>query len=407
MANILMLCDTFAPTLGGSEAMLLDLARGLAAAGHRITVLTPGSGRARTFDEGEPYIVSRSRVWNVLFKLGGSPTQWVSRIARLLIVPLVLFRACMVRNLDSVLVGHILPMGTVAALLKQLHPRLRIIIMTYGEDVTVFSRGKRMRSMMQSAIGAADVITCLTAESREEICALSAQTLNVVAVPPAVSDAGISSAETIANLRERFGLGGKYVLLTLCRLVPRKGLDVTLAAVKQLSDEFPELMYVIAGDGPDRQRLQALSEDLGISSRVRFVGAVQSFADQSSHSTLPRARDIYELCDVFCMPNRQMPDGEREGFGIVFLEAALAQKPVIAGKSGGAVDAVQDELTGLLVDPENPEKVGAAIRRLRLDPELAHSMGAAGRRRALHSFSVRRFVAQYESLLAGAAKDLR
>jgi phosphatidylinositol alpha-1,6-mannosyltransferase len=392
VSNILMLCDTFAPSLGGSEKMLLDLARGLAGQGHTITVLTPSAEGDHEFDQGEPYTIRRSRLWGKLFKAGLSTSPFVNRAARLLIVPVVLRLALTCKNVDVVLVGHVLPLGTVAAAMKQLRPAVRSIVMTYGEDVTVYSRGSRMRGMLRSALLSADAITCLTSDSAAEIRGLVAPAAPVIAIiPPSVQDGGDAEPQWVEALRRQHQLENRRVILTLSRIVPRKGFDVTLRAVKLLKAEFPDLVYVIAGRGPDLPRLQQLIGEWGLEDSVRYVSDCPPF---------PASKNIYGLCDVFCMPNRQMPDGEREGFGIVFLEAALAGKPVIAGRSGGAPDAVIHEETGLVVDPESEEEVAAAIRRLLTDTAFAALLARAARHRALSQFTLDQFVSRYQDLWA-------
>ena len=388
MANVLILCDRFAPMVGGSEKMLLDIARGLLQAGHRVNVLTPEGDEsvAARFDANEPYHIIRSSTWAKLFRMGASKHKLANRAARLLIVPLVLRQALKFRDADMLIVGHVLPLGTVASLLKRLRPKIKTIVMTYGEDITVYSRGTRMRTMLISALTAADSITCLTQSSAEEIAGLDAslQTRTHV-VPPAVSEPPPPTAQQLDTLRQEHGLQGNRILLTLSRLTPRKGIDVTLRAVALLRARYPDLIYLVCGEGSDATRLHQLVGELHIADMVRFAGHASPY--------------VYSFCDVFCMPNRQMPDGEREGFGIVFLEANLAGKPVIGGRSGGAVDAIVHEETGLLVDPQSPDEVAAAISRLLDDRTFADRLGKDGRQRALTKFSTEAFVGRYLDLI--------
>lgn len=387
MSNVLILCDTFAPRFGGSETMLLDLARGLANRRHNVTVLAPDSPGASQFDRTERYNIVRSRLWAKLFRLGRSGNKTVNRLSRLMILPLVLRHARRVANADVLVIGHVLPLGTAAAILKKTRPQLRTIIMTYGEDVSVYSRGPRMRNLLISALNAADAITCLTSDSAAELANLDITCQpRLKIVPPAVEELGPVNPAEVESLRTRFALAGKRVILTLSRLAPRKGIDITLHAIHKLQSEIPNLAYLVAGTGPDVERLKAIVQQLDLKDYVTFTGAVPAFACAAA------------LCEVFCMPNRQMPDGEREGFGIVFLEAGLAGKPVIAGRSGGATDAVVDGVTGLLVDPESADDVAAALRRLLLDQGFAAKLGQQGRERALRNYSVENFVTAYEEL---------
>lgn len=161
------------------------------------------------------------------------------------------------------------------------------------------------------------------------------------------------------------------LLLSVARLVPRKGIDTALEAVARLAPSFPRLIYVIAGSGPDRERLERMAAILGIASRVHFLGDVQEDA-------LPR---LYAAADVFVLLAREgLEQDSVEGFGIVYCEAAAAGVPVVAADSGGVSDAVRDEETGILVPPNNPEAAARAIRHLIENRAVRQEMGRNGRR---------------------------
>lgn len=180
-----------------------------------------------------------------------------------------------------------------------------------------------------------------------------------------------------ADLRRGLQLTDGPVLLSVGRLVERKGFDLVLHSVADLRYERPNLKYIIAGDGPERERLESLVRDLGLGAHVRFLGAIDEATKWAA----------YGLCDVFVMPNRLLGGLEFEGFGIVFLEAALAGRPVIGGRNGGAADAIADEVTGLLVDPERQGALTEAIRRLLNDAALGARLGVAGQAMARTAFS--------------------
>jgi phosphatidylinositol alpha-1,6-mannosyltransferase len=129
-----------------------------------------------------------------------------------------------------------------------------------------------------------------------------------------------------------------------------------------------DLHYVVVGDGPYLPVLEELARRLGVADRVVFVGAV----------TDAELVDYYALADAFIMANREMPDGDTEGFGLVFLEANACGVPVIAGRAGGSVDAVTHELNGLVTDGDDPAAIAAAIERLFLDEELRMRLIAGG-----------------------------
>jgi phosphatidylinositol alpha-1,6-mannosyltransferase len=157
-------------------------------------------------------------------------------------------------------------------------------------------------------------------------------------------------------------------LLTVGRLVPRKGVDVVLRALRRLP---AHVGYRVVGSGPDLPRLRQLAADEGVSGRVTFLGRVD--ADHLA--------DEYQRCAIYVQPSRRTPDGELEGYGLVYFEAAAWGRPVVAGRSGGEVDAIVGGVTGLLVDGTSVDEVTSAIDSLLQNPARMRELGAAGRRR--------------------------
>jgi phosphatidylinositol alpha-1,6-mannosyltransferase len=183
-------------------------------------------------------------------------------------------------------------------------------------------------------------------------------------------------ARRVAALAGRLGVHNRPVVLTVGRLVERKGHDIVLHALTRLIAKVPDVAYVVVGSGPNEIRLRQLATKLGLSPYTAlFCGSVDA-------AELPT---FYKLCDVFVMPNREV-GSDIEGFGIVFLEAGAAGKPVIGGRSGGTSDAVLDGVTGFLVDPRSVSAVADAMLMLLENPVLAADLGDAGRRRVLASF---------------------
>lgn len=165
----------------------------------------------------------------------------------------------------------------------------------------------------------------------------------------------------------------RFVLLSVGRLVSRKGFDKVIETVAQLKGETH---YWIIGDGPDKGRLEKLVDERGLQNYVSFLGAIP----------VPRIYGYYRACDVFIMPAREV-DGDVEGFGIVFLEAGVFGKPVIGGQSGGVVEAVEDGVTGLLVEPEDVDGIAHAIKELLGNEALARRLGEQGYARVREKFA--------------------
>lgn len=187
------------------------------------------------------------------------------------------------------------------------------------------------------------------------------------------------------------------VLLTVARLVPRKGIDTVLQALSILCQAFPDLEYRVVGQGPDRKRLEALARQYEVDQNVRFLGQVPA-------AKLP---DTYRSAHVFVMPTRHEPGAASiEGFGIVYLEASASGLPVVAAPSGGAAEAVRDGETGLLIPPDDPLALADALGRLLRDAELRRRLGQAGRRWVETEMNWDRAAQQLEQLLmrAGSAR---
>jgi phosphatidylinositol alpha-1,6-mannosyltransferase len=180
------------------------------------------------------------------------------------------------------------------------------------------------------------------------------------------------------ELRQRL-LGPRRgpVVLTVGNLVARKGFDMVIRALARLRQTIPDVTYLIVGAGPYRNELESLAAATGVRDNVVFAGMIP-------HKELP---DVYALSDVFVMPSReQLDDCDVEGFGLVFLEASSCGKPVVGGRSGGVPEAVEDGVTGLLVNPHEPEEIAGTLARLLTDSELAKRLGQEGRGRVVRDF---------------------
>jgi phosphatidylinositol alpha-1,6-mannosyltransferase len=165
-----------------------------------------------------------------------------------------------------------------------------------------------------------------------------------------------------------YGLGGCFVFVSVCRLLEKKGIDQAIRAFVRVVEAFPDSRYLVVGDGPYRGALEALAASCGVAEKVTFAGAVAE-DDLVDH---------YVLGDVFVMPNRRLPNGDTEGFGLVFLEANACGLPVIAGSDGGAIDAVRHGVNGLLVDGHAVDAIADAMLELRRDPELRARLREGG-----------------------------
>ncbi len=170
-------------------------------------------------------------------------------------------------------------------------------------------------------------------------------------------------------VRARHGLDGGPWLLTVSRLEWHKGIDTVIKALPVVRAAAPTARYAVAGVGPRRPELERLAATLGLGAAVRFLGAVPD-------AELPA---LYNAVDLYVGASRRY-EGLAEGFGISLVEASACGLAVVGGRSGGVPEAVREDETGILVDPDDPAAVAAGIARLLGDAELRRRYGAAGRR---------------------------
>jgi len=176
----------------------------------------------------------------------------------------------------------------------------------------------------------------------------------------------------VRQFRETNALSGKRIILSAARLVPRKGMDTVIRAFDGICERYDDVLLLIAGDGPDRKRLENLAGRHRKTGRIRFAGHVP-------YEDLPF---YYSAADVFAMPARQEEDGSVEGFGLVFLEANACSTAVIGSFSGGIPDAVEHGVNGLLVDPGSVRHTARALSTLLDDYEYRSKLARQGMKRA-------------------------
>ncbi len=354
----LLVTNDFPPKIGGIQTYLHELWRRLPP--EDVTVLTTRFAGAARFDRQQPFRIVRAPS-QVLLPTPGlvSTINGLAGDAG----------ACLV------VLDPALPLGLVG-------PRLTLpyAVVLHGAEVTVPGRLPVAQSLLASVLGKARLLIAAGGFPAEEARRVSgARTPPIVIIPPGVDTRRfrVLSEPERSAVRVKLGLPptGRLVV-SVSRLVPRKGMDVLIQAVASLAPSMPDLCLAIGGDGRDLRRLEAVAAKSG--APVRMLGRV-------AEEDLP---GLDGACDVWAMVCRDRWLGlEQEGFGIVFLEAAAAGVPQVAGRSGGADEAVIDGETGLVVaDPSDHVAVAAALRRLLEDEALRRRYGDSARKRAESDF---------------------
>lgn len=369
----LLATNDFPPKIGGIQTYLHELWRRLPA--DATTVFTSGHPEAAAWDAEQPFRVVRADQGLLL------PTRAMTRRVDALATEV---------DAEVVFLDPMLPLGNVG-------PRLRhapYVVVAHGAEITVYGRLPVSATVARRVLrGAAGVVVAgeYVAGMVERVAGRPVPTL---AVPPGVDPVRFMPIDEDARnaTRARFGLDrDRPLVLGVSRLVPRKGFDVLIDAVARLDG----VQVAIAGTGRDAVRLARRVRRRGgeeLASRVHLLGRV-------SDADLPA---LYGSADAFAMLCRERWGGlEAEGFGIVFLEAAACGVPAIAGRSGGAHEAVVDGESGLVVDPGDVGAVRDAIADLLADDTARRRMGQAALVRARSEFSYDTLAARLAPLAAG------
>jgi len=364
--RLLVITELFLPTKGGTAVWFDAAYRRLG--GKDIHIVTADVPGAAEVDRSHP-----NRIHRVSLKRYG----WL-RPESLAMYSRLLFKGLSValkQRVSAVHAGRVLPEGLVGWLIARLIGK-PIVIYAHGEEITTWRQAGKFK-VMRFAYRHADRIIANSDFTRDELIKIGVAPERVVLISPGVDIGRFKPDLPAAHLRPTIGMQqGQKLILSVGRLSRRKGFDQIIKALPLLRQSGLDTHYALIGIGEDRDYLAALAETHGVSDRVHLLGHV-------SIDDLPL---WYNSCDVFAMPNREI-DGDTEGFGMVFLEAAACGKPSIAGNAGGTGSAVEDGVTGYRVQGEDLQQVTTALHALLSDNALCRRFGDAGHARALHDFS--------------------
>lgn len=362
--RVLVVTNDFPPRPGGIQSFVHGLVARLPA--DDVVVLTSRWRGWQEWDATQPYEIVRADTSVLL------PTPSVRRHA----VTLLRDRGC-----TSVWFGAAAPLGLLAPALRAAGAE-RIVATTHGHEIG-WAALPAARQMLRRIAHSVDVVTYLGEFTRSRLAAVVGDPAKLQRLTPGV-DASVFRPGVGADLRARLGLADRPVVVCVSRLMPRKGQDTLVRALPIVQQSVPDVALLLVGGGPLRARLERADG-------VAVTGSVP-------HDELPA---YYGCGDVFAMPCRTRLGGiDVEGLGIVYLEAAACGLPVIAGRSGGAPDAVRNGETGVVVDGESVNAVAAAIVGLLSDRARATAMGERGRAWVTEEWSWNRSVTQLREMLA-------
>jgi phosphatidylinositol alpha-1,6-mannosyltransferase len=356
MTRVLLVTNDFPPRRGGIQSYLQELVGQLVVAGeHKLTVYASTWKDADPHDCAVPYEVVRYP--NTLML----PTPGVARTMQRLIAE---------RTIDTVWFGAAAPLALMAPLARGAGAG-RVIASTHGHEVG-WSMLPLARTALRRIGTGTDVVTYVSRYTRRRFASAFGADAALEHLPPGVDTDRFAPNEVArAEMRARYRLGERPVVVCVSRLVPRKGQDMLIRALPSIRQRVPGAALVIVGGGPYRSNLHRLAHSFGVAQHVVFTDGVPGDELPAHHA----------MADVFAMPCRTRGAGlDVEGLGIVYLEASATGVPVVAGRSGGAPETVIDGETGAVVDGWDVGAIAASVSDLLADPDRAAHMGAAGRR---------------------------
>jgi phosphatidylinositol alpha-1,6-mannosyltransferase len=356
--KIICITNDFGPRAGGIETFVIGLIERLPK--DSLVVYTSSQGQTSEYDgkwlRDFGVIVIRDRSKILL------PTPRTIRAIKKVISD---------EKIETAFFGAAAPLAVMAREIRKAGVT-RIVALTHGHEVW-WAKVWPFKLAIRFIGNNVDHLTYLGDFTRLQISrALSQKAAQaMVKIAPGIDPEHFAPQPGAKELRISLGLSEKKVIVSVGRLVHRKGQDMLIAALPEILKHHPEAHILMVGEGPYRQHLQKLVEKLKVESAITFIGRIQ-FSD------LPR---YISAGDIFAMPSRSRLAGlEVEGLGIVYLEASSCELPVIAGKSGGAPDAVLEGVTGVTVDGTKPTEIAAAVISLMDNPVAAREMGMAGRK---------------------------
>lgn len=366
----LVTTDAFLPHSGGSRVYYAELYKNLLDLyPDHVTVLTKKVPGWQEFDAAQ-----RRLGLEIRRRFRPLPnwryTQWPKALPALVHTAAAAFE-----RYDCLHCGDLFPQALNGVLLRKLFG-LPLIVFCHGDEISQIDKRRYQPRVRDFIYRHADALIAANQFACDALLRIGADPLRIHKLTPGINFELFHPKPKDTTLVERYGLQGKQVLLTVARLVPRKGHKVVLQALAEVVKVTPDVRYLIAGEGPEKDHLQRMVRELGLRQIVRFIGDVPH----------ERICDFYNLCDVFVMINRLEAGGDVESFGMVFTEANAVGKPVIGGKSGGTAEAVLDGSTGFLLEPDSPEQVANKLIALLHNENLRNRMGSAGLQRVRSEF---------------------
>jgi phosphatidylinositol alpha-1,6-mannosyltransferase len=359
----------FPPSKGGIQTYSRELAVNLVKKGFNVIVLTVGKSEKSDMHFNKIIVIRCPKPWKLPI------------FGTILFLFLYTFHTFVIVLKYRPKIIHAVswfPCGFVALFMRNFL-RIPYVVSAHGLEIysTLVQANIFLNKLMKIIFEGASGIIAVSKFTRKLITYYITRKPDIKVIPPFFPNSTFSNKNPdLQKIFARLRLSHPC-LLTVGRLIERKGHDAVIKALPTISKKYPNVIYLVVGDGPNRKKLEKLAKDLGVADKIIFTGEVR---DQA-------LLDYYYICDIFVMPCREIKEkGDIEGFGIVFLEAMFFGKPVIAGCSGGAADPVINGVVGFLVNPYDPEEIAERVIQLLSDKNLYRYMSENARRHVVRYY---------------------
>ena len=365
MTRILICANSYPPKVGGLATYASQLALHLAKLNFNITVLASASPAHKPVDMENPYKIVR---YSSKFDL---------------------YQKCLIEMVKADLI-FIVQRGNYLTLAYHINKILRrpYVVALHGHEI----QSKKRKNIIKK-MNCASAITPVSAYTANHFKELGVNP-SLIAV---INNGATPIKKTDIDIRAKYKLEGKQIILTVARLIKHKGQDYLIKSLPKILEKIPSAHYLMVGDGPDKEYLEDLAfNQLSLRENITFAGTI---SDENVAA-------CYYECDIFAMISRQYKNAV-EGFGIAFLEAAYAGKAAVGGDSGGIPDAVEHNHTGILVDPNDLNEIATAIIDLLQNENKRTEYGENGKNRVLKGFTWEKVAQTYANLFNNILADLK
>jgi len=376
--KLLILTEDFPPMPGGIAAFLSELCRGLIEREHEIDILADEMPDCAQYDSKRPYSVIR---YPVPGRLGSVRIGYH------------LLKQIIKKKPDIIFLGHVFSTRGLIVLLIKWLLRIPYVILIHGGHLPHARRSRINRIAVFSLLRHANLLLSNSKFTRKLLIEEDIPQRKIEILYPGVDIDYFSPVEgqkEIEEIRKTYCDVNTFLIVNAARLVPKKNHIRIINAISSLIKKEYQVKCVIAGEGPEREKLEKLIESLGLSNEVILAGNLDR----------RNVLNLFRSADVVALPSTLISeDGHHESFGIVAIEAAACGKPVIVGSLGGQPETVIHRETGFVIDGDDFHTIEEAIERLMEDKVLAKKMGDAGRKRAVEEFSWEGIAAKTEKML--------